>query len=210
MYWGEGRGRTTMNKGELIERYKKGGFTGPRSLQWSWITGGKEHIFLALTGKISWFFLRNSRDITRTFATVPLQLRQKNSFQIWSTSGIGVRVLWKIYSTRREKLNSITPEGLDMVFFCQDGSGALKVRWSLPKYTNEKTGNNLFYWLISRPHFRRYVRDQFKRKIQKGLWARWWPIPMRFPIHIASAAVPQGKNVARRIHYECVVAVRDL
>ncbi len=52
---------------------------------------------------------------------------------------IGVAYYEK-YVQLAEKLKQITSEGLDKVFFCQDGSGAIEAAIKLAKYTTKKDG----------------------------------------------------------------------
>lgn len=52
---------------------------------------------------------------------------------------IGVAYYEK-YVQLAEKLKEITPSGLDMCFFCQDGSGSVEAAIKLAKYTTKKPG----------------------------------------------------------------------
>lgn len=80
---------------------------------------------------------------------------------------IGVAYYEK-YIELAEKLAAITSDGLDMCFFCQDGSGAIEAAIKLAKYTTKKQGIISFTGSFHGRTFAAMSVTNSKEKYKKG------------------------------------------
>lgn len=80
---------------------------------------------------------------------------------------IGVAYYEK-YVQLAEKIKEITPDGLDMCFFCQDGSGAVEAAIKLAKYTSKKQGIISFSGSFHGRTFAAMTVTNSKEKYKKG------------------------------------------
>ncbi|MFA5103885.1 MAG: aminotransferase class III-fold pyridoxal phosphate-dependent enzyme [Candidatus Margulisiibacteriota bacterium] len=80
---------------------------------------------------------------------------------------IGVAYYEK-YIELAEKLAAITKDGLDMCFFCQDGSGAIEAAIKLAKYTTKKQGIISFTGSFHGRTFAAMSVTNSKEKYKKG------------------------------------------
>ena len=123
---------------------------------------------------------------------------------------IGVAYYEK-YIELAEKLAEITGEGLDMCFFCQDGSGAIEAAIKLAKYTTKKQGIISFTGSFHGRTFAAMSVTNSKEKYKKGyepLMANVFeaPYPYCYRCVDASGIKCNPDNCSKH----CIKAVEDV
>lgn len=156
-----------MQKGQLIERYKK--VVSPvlghyNDLE---ITGAKGPYLYGIDGK-------KILDFSCGIAVTSLghchpKVMSAVRKQIGNLEHICIGVAYyEQYISLAEKLAEITPEDLDMCFFCQDGSGAVEAAMKLAKYTTKKQGIISFTGSFHGRTFGAMSVTNSKEKYKKG------------------------------------------
>lgn len=193
-----------MKKGELIERNKN--VVAPvlghyNDLE---ITGGKGAYLFGSDGK-------DILDFSCGIAVTPLghchpkvvaavKAQASNLMHIC----IGVAYYEK-YIELAEKLSKITAGGLDKVFLCQDGSGAIEAAMKLAKYTSKKSGIISFTGSFHGRTFGAMSVTNSKEKYKKGYeplmantYEVGYPYCYRCKWHEGKACSP------KQCSYECI------
>jgi len=156
-----------VHKGQLIERYKK--VVSPvlghyNDLE---ITGGKGPYLFGIDGKKILDFSCGIA-VTALGHSHPKVVSAVRK-QIGNLEHICIGVAYyEQYIALAEKLAGITPDGLDMCFFCQDGSGAIEAAMKLAKYTTKKQGIISFTGSFHGRTFGAMSVTNSKEKYKKG------------------------------------------
>ncbi len=128
-----------MKKGQLIERYKK--VVTPTLGHYNdlEIAGGKGAYLFGVDGRKYLDFSCGIAVTSLGHCHPSVAKAAKKQLDNLEHICIGVAYYEK-YIQLAEKLSSVTLPGLEMCFFCQDGSGAIEAAVKLAKYTTKRTG----------------------------------------------------------------------
>lgn len=156
-----------MEKGQLIERYKK--VVPPTLGHYNdlEITGGKGPYLFGTDGKKYLDFSCGIAVTALGHCNPKVVSAVKKQLTNLDHICIGVAYYEK-YIELAEKLASLTGSGLDMCFFCQDGSGAVEAAIKLAKYTTKKSGIISFTGSFHGRTFGAMSVTNSKEKYKKG------------------------------------------
>lgn len=199
-----------MQKGDLIKRYKK--VISPvlghyNDLE---ITGGKGTYLFGLDGKQYLDFSCGISVTSLGHCHPNVVSAVKEQMKKLDHICIGV-AYYEQYIKLAEMLSDLTPEGLDMCFFCQDGSGAIEAAMKLAKYTMKKQGIISFTGSFHGRTFGAMSVTNSKAKYKKGyeplmanVYEAAYPYCYRCPFHDGKQCSPQQCN------YECIESVKNI
>ncbi len=196
-----------MNKGDLIQRYKQ--VVPPvlghyNDLE---ITGGKGAYLFSVDGKKILDFSCGIAVTSLGHCHPKVVSAVKKQLNNLDHICIGVAYYEK-YIELAEKMKEITPEGLDMCFFCQDGSGAVEAAMKLAKYTTKKSGIISFTGSFHGRTFGAMSVTNSKEKYKKGyepLMANVHEVP--YP-YCYRCQLPEGKpQDPDSCSLECIAAI---
>lgn len=196
-----------MNKGDLIKRYKE--VVPPvlghyNDLE---ITGGKGAYLFSVDGKKVLDFSCGIAVTALGHCHPKIVSAVKNQMKNLDHICIGVAYYEK-YIELAEKMKEITPEGLDMCFFCQDGSGAIEAAMKLAKYVTKKSGIISFTGSFHGRTFGAMSVTNSKEKYKKGyepLMANVHEVP--YPYCYRCQLPEANPNDPRSCSLECIKAI---
>ena len=156
-----------MQKEEIIARYKK--VVSPVLGHYNdlVIKGGKGAYLFGVDGKSYLDFSCGIAVTSLGHCNPKIVSAVKKQLTNLEHICIGVAYYEK-YIELAEKLAEITPDGLDMCFFCQDGSGAVEAAMKLAKYTSKKQGIISFTGSFHGRTFGAMSVTNSKEKYKKG------------------------------------------